>query len=175
MNKQLIAAALALAFSSSAFAGEKEAYAGVAADGLSTAAALARPGFTETNPLGWATLPIRLAIIEHAKTLPREEGQPLVDMVTTSGWMATANNLLALAGAGAAAPVVGLAVGYMVWKSGEKEREFWNMCAVHKKYDANVKCNFRAWQPEEVTQVAQQQEEQRLAALKATVTVASSD
>lgn len=156
--KKPIAAAVLLAAASLAHAGEQQAYGGLAADALTTGAALAMPGMTETNPLGWATFPIRLAIIEHAKMLPREEGQPLIDMTSASGWGAAANNLLALAGAGPVGAVVGIAVGYAVWKSGETEREFWHMCAAEKQADPAMKCEFRAWTPEEVTRIAMEQQ-----------------
>ena len=167
MRKQLTAVALSIVFMSAAVAGEQEAYVGTAADAATTGAALAMPGFGEANPLGWMTVPIRMAMIERAKALPREEGQPLMDAVSASSWGATANNLLMLAGASAAAPVVGIAVGYAVWKKGETEREFWRMCAVHKQFDPKLQCQFRAWKPEEVVRVAQEQYEQRLAAQQA--------
>jgi hypothetical protein len=60
--------------------------------------------------------------------------------------------------------VIGLAVGYAVWKQGETEREFWQICAVHQKLDAAVKCQFRAWKADEVIRVAQEQQAQRVAA-----------
>jgi hypothetical protein len=164
MRKQLIAAALVTAFTCAAFAGEQEAYVGTAADAATTAAALATPGFAEANPLGWATVPIRMAIIEHAKTLPREEGQRMVDAVSATSWGASASNLMMLAGASTVAPVIGIAVGYAVWKKGETEREFWQMCAVHQKLDAGVKCEYHAWKAEDVVRVAQEQQAQRLAA-----------
>jgi hypothetical protein len=164
MKKQLVVAALVLNALSVAHASEQDAYAGVAADAASTAASLAVPGIAETNPLGWATLPIRLAVIEHAKTLPKEEGKPIMDAVSASGWGAAANNLLVLAGAGPAAPVVGIALGYAMWKQGETEREFWRMCAVHKRFDPQVKCDFKPWKAEELVRIAQaQQDAQRLA------------
>jgi hypothetical protein len=169
MRKQMVAAVLSMAVASMAAAGEQDAYTGVAADAVSTGAALAAPGIGEANPLGWATVPIRIAIIQHAKSLPREQGQPMMDAVSASGWGAAANNLLVLAGASAAAPLAGLAIGYAVWKSGETEREFWRMCAVHKSMDPQVKCEFRAWKPEEVMRVAQEEQAQRLAAAQAPV------
>jgi hypothetical protein len=167
MRKQLSALAISIAMVSAAAAGEGEAYVGTAADALTTGAALTAPGLGEANPLGWATLPIRMAVIEHAKTLPREEGQPIMDAVSASSWGAAANNLLMLAGATSVAPVIGIAVGYAVWKKGETEREFWRLCAVHKQFDPQVKCNFRAWKPEEVFRLAQEQQEQRIAAAQA--------
>jgi hypothetical protein len=172
MRKQLTVAAISMAFISAAFAGENEAYMGTAADAVTTGAALATPGLVETNPLGWMTLPIRMAVIQHAKTLPREEGQPIMDAVSATSWGAAASNLLMLAGASVAAPVVGLAVGYGVWKKGETEREFWQMCAVHKQMDPQVKCEFRAWKPEEVIRIAQEQQAQRIAAAAQSQTTA---
>ena len=167
MKKNLIVASLMMAVASMACAGEKEAYLGTAADAATTAAALATPGFVETNPLGWATVPLRIAAIQYAKSLPREEGQPIMDAVSATGWGAAAGNLLMLAGVGAAAPVVGIAVGYSVWKKGETEREFWHLCKTHQKLDPAVKCQFRAWKPQEVVQIAQAQYAQRMAAAQA--------
>ena len=153
MKKQLVTAALSFAIASSTAAGESPAYGGIAADAITTGIALSVPGIVEMNPLGWATVPIRLAVMEHAKRLPREEGQPIMDAISAGGWGAAVNNLLVLAGTGAAAPVVGLAVGYAVWKQGEQEREFWQICAMHRAADPGVKCEFKPWQGD--AQVAQ--------------------
>lgn len=155
MMKKLGAAALiTLAFASNARAGEVEAYGGIAADAVTTGIALSMPGIVETNPLGWATLPIRLAVMQHAKSLPREQGQPLMDSVSATGWGAAANNLAVLAGAGPAAPVVAIAVGYAMWKAGEKERDFWSTCAVHKTIDPAVTCSFKPMSGEEINLLA---------------------
>jgi hypothetical protein len=121
----------------------KEAYGGLAADAISTAVGLSLPGVVEMNPLGWAALPLRILAIEHAKTLPREQAQPILDGTKAAGWGAAANNLLVLAGAGPAAPLVGLAVGIAIWKSGEDERNFWQACAVHRADNPNLKCEFK--------------------------------
>lgn len=167
MRKQMIAAMLTMAMASMASAGEQQdadAYKGTLADAVTTGIGLATPGIVEANPLGLATFPIRAALIEHAKSLPREKGQPVMDAVSATGWGAAASNLLVLAGATGAAPVVGIAVGYAVWKKGETQREFWNMCAVHKQMESGVKCEYRAWKPEEVVQVAQQMQAQQLLA-----------
>lgn len=166
MKKQLLAAALALA-AASAHADDTQAYTAVAADAATTAAALATPGIIEANPLGWATVPIRLAIVQHAKTLPREQGQPLMDATSAGGWGAAANNLLVLAGAGPAAPVVGLAVAFAVWKSGENEREFWRLCAMHKEMDPNVQCNFRPWTRDELNAMVAPQDAPKMTAVAA--------
>jgi hypothetical protein len=143
MFKQLGAAALiTLAAASTAHAGETEAYTGIAADAVSTGVALSASGVVEMNPLGWATIPIRLAMVQYAKSLPEEEGQPMMQSISAAGWGAAANNLLILAGAStAAAPVLGLAVTYAMWKKGAPEREFWAICAAQKKVHPQLKCN----------------------------------
>jgi len=157
MFKKLGAAALvSLAVSSTAFAGEVEGYTGIAADAVTTGIALSTPGIVETNPLGWATIPIRLGIMQYAKTLPRDQGQPVMDAVSASGWAAAASNLGVLAGIGAAAPVIGIAVGYAVWKSGEKEREFWVACGAHNLIEKGVSCEYKPWKAEDVVRVAQE-------------------
>jgi len=153
--KHVFAAGLLTLVAATALAGEQDAYSGVAADAASTAASLSAPGIAEVNPLGWATIPVRLAVVEHAKTLPRDQGQPVVDAVSASGWGAAANNLLVLVGAGAAAPLIGVVVGYAVWKSGGTEREFWRVCAVYKQLDPPVQCSFKPWKAEDVMRVAQ--------------------
>lgn len=155
MFKKLGAAALiTLAVASNAQAGEVGAYGGIAADAVSTGLALAAPGIVEANPLGWVTIPIRLAMMQYAKSLPREEGQPVMDTVSAGGWGAAMNNLAVLAGAGAAAPVLGIVVGYAVWKSGEKERDFWTTCAVNKLVEPDVECRFKPRDSEEMTRLA---------------------
>jgi hypothetical protein len=162
MFKKLGAAALvSLAVSSTAFAGEVEGYSGIAADAVTTGIALSAPGIVETNPLGWMTVPIRIAIMEHAKTLPREQGQPVMDAVSATGWGAAASNLGILAGLGVAAPVVGIAVGYAVWKKGEGERDFWMACAAHKAVEAGVNCEYKPWKAEDVVRIAQEMAAQK--------------
>lgn len=146
MLKQLGAAALvSLAFASSANAGEVDAYGGIAADAASTALALSAPGIVEMNPLGWATVPLRILAVQYAKSLPEEEGKPMMQGINAAGWGAAANNLLVLAGASSvAAPIIGIAVGYALWKKGEPEREFWAICAAQKKSNPQLKCTFEA-------------------------------
>lgn len=147
MNKHLLTALAAAAFAAGAHAQQadgKDAYGGVAADVVSTAVGLSVPGIVELNPLAAISLPLRIMAIEHAKTLPREQAQPILDKTEAAGWGAAANNLLVLAGAGSIAPVIGLAVGYAIWKSGEDERNFWQACAVHRADNPNIKCEFKA-------------------------------
>ena len=173
MFKQVCATALvSLAVASTAHAGEVEGYSGLAADAVTTSIALSMPGIAEANPLGWATVPIRLAIMQHAKTLPREQAQPLMDSVSASGWGAAANNLAVLAGAGPAGAILGIAVGYAVWKSGEKEREFWTACAMHKSIDPAVNCEFKTWRAEDLTRIAQEMNAANQVVAQAAPTVA---
>jgi hypothetical protein len=153
--KQLLAVAVLALNAVTAHAGEQDARAAVAADAASTAAALSVPGIAEVNPLAWATVPLRLAVMEHAKTLPREEGQPVVDAMSASSWGAAANNVLVLVGAGAAAPLIGVVVGYAVWKAGSTEREFWRVCAVYKQFGPPVQCAFKPWKADDLTRIAQ--------------------
>jgi hypothetical protein len=161
MNPSMASAVLVFS-ACAAQAGDLDAYGGIAADAATTAAALALPGIAEANPLGWVTVPLRIVMVEHAKTLPREQGQPLLDATQASGWGAAANNILAAMGAGGAAPLVGLAIGYAIWKSGEKEREFWRLCGVHRSMAPAMRCTFRPWANEEVVRLAL---DQRSAAL----------
>jgi hypothetical protein len=85
MFKQLGAAALiTLAFVSNARAGETEAYTGIAADAVSTGLALSASGVVEMNPMGWATIPIRLAMVQYAKSLPEEEGRPMMQSISAA-------------------------------------------------------------------------------------------
>lgn len=110
----------------------QHAYVGVAADGVSTAIALSAPNIVEANPLGWWTLPLRIGIIEYAKTLPPHEGVPVLHATEAVGWGAAVNNLLVFAGV-QAAPVIGLAVGLYLWHQGSDEREFMRACAVQRE------------------------------------------
>ena len=65
---------------------EPEAYGAIAADTATTAAALARAGFVEANPLGWAVVPLSIGAVEYAQTLPPEKGVVLVDAIGSVKW-----------------------------------------------------------------------------------------
>jgi hypothetical protein len=153
MRKQFAAAILSLAALQCAHAGEQDAYSGIAADAATTGLALSAPGLAEANPMGWATVPLRLMMVQYAKSLPREQGQPIMDATAAVGWAAAANNLLALAGASVAGPLVAVAVGYSMWKKGEPEREFWAICAEQRKIHPNLKCNYQPVQVAALPQV----------------------
>jgi ABC-type Fe3+ transport system permease subunit len=113
-------------------------YSAVAADAATTAVGLSIPGVVEMNPLGFATVPIRMAIIDHAKRQPIAEGTKTLHAVSASSWGAAANNALIVAGAGTAIALpIGIVVAWMVWKNGEPEREFWNNCEIHRILEEN--------------------------------------
>jgi hypothetical protein len=116
---------------------------GIGADAATTAAGLAQ-GASELNPLGWATIPIRLGIIAHAETLPRQEALPIIDATNAAGWGAAASNVLTIAGAvlpGAIA--VGFAVAWLYWQNGAQEREFAVQCAIFRAIDSSRTCVYQ--------------------------------
>lgn len=98
----------------------------IAADAVSTVGALSS-GATELNPLGWATGPLRLVMLEYAKTLPPSESVQVRHSVRAGGYGAAANNVAVMVGI-QGAPVIGIFVGIGIWASGREEREFWAMC-----------------------------------------------
>ena len=117
-------------------------YLAVGADGVSTYAALARGGL-EMNPAGWLTIPIRIGLLEHAKTLPEHERIQVEHSTDAAGWGAAVNNLLVFVTP--AAPVIGIAVGVYLWNRGAPEREFYEHCARHKLVvnNPNLRCVFK--------------------------------
>lgn len=127
MTARLAALALAILAAGCSVTKEPGAYGAIAADTLSTKAALAAGG-VEVNPLGWATLPLSIGLVEHAKTLPPEERVPLVHSVSAVKWGAAAANLAGMA-FGPAGLFVGIAIGGLIWDHGAPEREYWAICA----------------------------------------------
>jgi hypothetical protein len=110
-------------------------YSAVAADAATTATGLSMAGVAELNPLGLWSFPLRLAIIEKAKTLPIEEGTPVLHTINAVGWGAAANNLLVMAGAGPFALAAGVMVAVGIWADGENERLFYENCSVHRRME----------------------------------------
>lgn len=135
MRKALLAA---LAFAVSGCA--SQAQVSVAADAATTAVTLSTvSGAVELNPLGFATVPIRLAVIEHAKKQKTEEAVPILHAVSAASWGAAANNLFVIGGATGAAPLaLGIAIAAILWADGAHEREFWQVCAQERKRDPNI-------------------------------------
>jgi len=133
----------------------------IAADAASTAAGLAA-GAAEANPIGWATIPLRLFALEYAKTLPKEEGVQIEHVISAGGWGAAANNVCivgAILTGGALAPLcpmVGMATGLHLWTQGQGEREFWAICAQERIYWGNpdMTCTYTAPEMAGVSAVA---------------------
>lgn len=121
---------LALALAGCSVTKQPGAYGGVAADGVSTAVALSMPNIVEANPIGYLTIPLRIAAIEYAEKLPPVEGVPIIHAVKSVSWMAATSNVLVIAGA--ANPVAlaaGAAVLAYTWHAGADEREYAAFCA----------------------------------------------
>ncbi len=114
---------------------------GVVADALTTWAGLGA-GAAELNPLGYATVPLRIGVVIYARKLPREEGLPIIHGITAVSWGAAASNLGVVLGAGTAAPVVALMVGVGIWHAGADEREFWRQCAEFRIGHPERTCNY---------------------------------
>lgn len=121
---------------------EPGAYGAIAADTATTAIGLTLPGVVELNPLGWAVPVVSIAVVEYAKTLPPEEGVPLIHSMTATKWGVSVSNLFLFLGAAPAGLVAGVGVGYYLWQEGQGEREFWAICAAEK-----IACKFEPYVP----------------------------
>lgn len=118
----------------------------VIADGITTKLGLAAGG-TEIGA-GYASIPIRLALNEHAKTLPDEQRVPIQQAITAGGLCASVVN-----GAGLILPVTreiaaSLYLGCVVvrWVQGEEERErawFLAQCNTHRITYPNGSCFYK--------------------------------
>jgi hypothetical protein len=110
------------------------------ADGVSTAAGLAA-GAVEMNPLGpILAVGMKAMVFRYAEDLPDTE-QPAAYAAAASLWSgATANNVCVTAAiltSGSFAPVcvaLGVAWGLKTWKESERERDFWEGCALLRAY-----------------------------------------
>ncbi|MES2634072.1 MAG: hypothetical protein V4669_13945 [Pseudomonadota bacterium] len=101
----------------------------VGADGVSTAYALARGG-KEVGPTGWWGIPLRWGIVEHAKKLPPEEGEPIIDLTDASSWgYALGNTLIAF---GPGGWIAAYALGGVIYERAQIERQFMRHCEAHK-------------------------------------------
>ncbi len=120
-------------------------YSGIAADGVSSAIASTVPGLSEANPLGLLVFPIKIGIVAHAKTLPAEEGVPLVRGIDSTSWGAAANNICIALTLNPACLLLGVAVGGTLWHRSADERAFFEVCARHKRVypeDASLNCRY---------------------------------
>lgn len=109
---------------------------GTAADVGSTALALSQ-GLSEANPIALPALPLRLALVEHAKSLPPEQGVPIIESSRAAGWGFGAHNIAMLL-APELAPVIGLVAWIAVWHQSAEEREFLRICAWLKSQNPEV-------------------------------------
>ena len=107
----------------------KEAtYAAHGADVVSTGVGLAL-GAAEANPLGIVALPIKLAMVEYAGSLPPDEQPAAYATLSAVTWGAVANNICIIASiatAGAfspACPVIGVVTGLTYWDATKTRRE----------------------------------------------------
>jgi hypothetical protein len=117
-------------------------YSAVAADAATTAVGVSIPGIAEANPIGWATVPLRMVVIDQAKKLPIAEGTPVLHFVSATSWGAAISNLLVIAGAGPFGLAAGVMVGAGIWASGENERMFWRMCEYERQQNKALECVF---------------------------------
>ena len=125
--------------------GPTEPYRAVAADAATTAVGLSAPGIAEANPLGWATVPLRIFLIEQARQMPEAQGKPRLHALTAASYGAALSNLLVLSGAPVLlGPLAGLALAAYLWREGETEREFARLCEVHRSYQSQLRCEWTA-------------------------------
>jgi len=104
-------------------------YAAHGADLATTGVGLAM-GAAEANPLGIVALPIKLAMVEYAGSLPPDEQPAAYAALAAVTWGAVANNICViasiLASAGIAAPAcvaVGAVTGVAYWGATKTHRE----------------------------------------------------
>jgi hypothetical protein len=98
----------------------------------------------ELNPIGAVPACIGgFAFAGYCETLPEPDKTQCLHTLSSVKWGATASNLLVLAGAAAAAPVVGLVAAAAVWQSGAEKREFARLCRVHEELAGHpMHCNY---------------------------------
>jgi hypothetical protein len=117
----------------------------VLADGVTTKLGLAA-GAKEVGA-GYASIPIRLALNEYAKTLPDNERVPIQQAITLGGVCAAVNNGLVLLGAPPPVSLGAFGVCLVVgWNQGAEERErleFAQICAHHRITYPNGSCLYK--------------------------------
>ena len=144
--KALCALLLALslaAHADTAHDAQQAAIADVATTGIGLAL-----GAAEANPLGIATLPLKLIALDYADKLPTGERETLQSAIASVWTGASVNNVcvilaLVTGGAfGAGCIVAGLAVAVGRWTAGEQEREFWQICADYMRMNPALVCTY---------------------------------
>jgi len=106
-------------------------------------------GAVEVNPLGWLTVPLKYAMIEHTKTLPDGERQ-YAESAMKSTWGGFAVNnacvILAIVTHGVFAPaciISGLVYAGTTWHDSADRRTFADMCAAERTVNPKMQCVFR--------------------------------
>ena len=129
-----------------AVADTDDAYRAAMADCFSTFGALALGVGAELNPLGpLVSCAAKPVAVREAEKLPEPERTTAMQMSEVAWTAAGVNNMMVLAGTGAAAPVFGLFVAVGLWAAGEEEREFARLCAVHRQLanNPNLRCEYK--------------------------------
>lgn len=118
-----------------------------ALDVASTAVSIAI-GATEANPIGLATIPLKLAAIAHANTLPEGERQEQHLALATVWRGAAVNNLCVIAAivtGGAFAPAC-IALGAVSvvkdYLTDAEQRQFWAICAAERASNPRIRCTY---------------------------------
>lgn len=108
-------------------------------------------GAAEANPIGLATIPLKLVILDYAESLQDGEKQELQSAIASIWGGASANNLCviaAIATGGTFAPacvLLGLVYGLTQWETSANERLFWKACQLEKERQNNpaLKCIYK--------------------------------
>lgn len=143
MKRQLAALAFALLLPVAHADAKGGAIAAAVEDCVTTGTAFAF-GFVEGNPvlamplgpvLACALKPALIASVQDQPEPTRTQSLHAIHAAWTG---AAVNNVMALVGAGAGAPVFGVMVAIGLWAAGEREREFARLCAVHRQLAGNA-------------------------------------
>lgn len=140
-RKLLLAAALAAAgWSAHAQDAEHQARTGAVTDGVSMVVGFAA-GVADMNPVvPVLVLGMKAATFEYTRSLPETE-RPAAYAAAASVWQGTAVNNVCMTAAvltgGAFLPacvVAGVAWGMKTWNDSERERRFWEHCAIVREF-----------------------------------------
>lgn len=137
-----------LLMASLAYAGtEEKAQAAAIGDVASSVVGIAA-GAAEANPLGLLLIPLKIGMLEYAKTLPDGEREYTQSQIGAIWGGATVSNIctigVLLSGGATAIPclVIGIGYGLHEWQSTQAEREFWLICADERTKNPALVCTF---------------------------------
>jgi len=129
---------------------EQRAETAAVADGVSTAAGVAL-GLTEMNPLGLATIVVKIPLLAYVHTLPEGEQAAFNAMAGPVWGGAAVSNvcmIAALLSGGAFAPVclvAGIGYGGQQWNANAAERDFYVACSAYRQASGETfRCVFKA-------------------------------